>query len=337
MTDNKVLQHANMHDWSLSTWLEYLESIHHKSIDMGLERVNTVYQALNIDFNQTTVITVAGTNGKGTTCAMLERLMIEAGKSVCVYGSPHIVTYRERVRVNAEMLPGQSHCDAFLAIERARGETPLTYFEFGTLAAIWLCAQQKSDVVILEVGLGGRLDATNAVDPDIAVITSIGLDHQDWLGDTRELIAKEKAGIFRKSIPAIIGEPEPPITLEQAANDFQVLSSWQGRDFKIESKDGAFSWCNQHTSFDELPLPNIPPANLSTALQVASVAGIELSQAQVTKVIREVALPGRAQIISRMPLVMLDVAHNPQATEYLRKVIERSSYKNLNLRCFHAG
>lgn len=203
--ENKSIPQATS---PLAAWLSYLENLHSKTIDMGLERVSQVAARLDVLKPAPFVFTVAGTNGKGTTCRTLESVLMAAGYKVGVYSSPHLVRYTERVRVQNTELAESAHTASFAAIEAARGDTSLTYFEYGTLSALWLFKQAQLDVVILEVGLGGRLDATNMVDADVAVVTSIALDHTDWLGPDRESIGREKAGIFRANKPAVVGERE---------------------------------------------------------------------------------------------------------------------------------
>ncbi|GAC13479.1 bifunctional tetrahydrofolate synthase/dihydrofolate synthase [Aliiglaciecola lipolytica] len=318
--------------WSLSIWLDYLQAIHSKSIDMGLARTQQVFEHLNLDFSNSKVITVAGTNGKGTTCRMIEVGLLAQQQSVAVYSSPHIVDYKERVRVNGNMLSEQAHVQAFMRVEQARGQTSLTYFEFATLAALVLIAQQQPQYVILEVGLGGRLDAVNIVEPDIAVITSIALDHQDWLGNTRELIAVEKAGIMRAQIPVVIGEPEPPVTLLEEVEKFEAKATWQGRDFGFEDRQQFWRWHNQTRQLTQLPLPLIPMQNASTAFQVLSLLGyLPQSQADIALLLQKASLSGRFELISQAPDVIVDVAHNPQATELLATRIKRMNYNRLHL------
>jgi dihydrofolate synthase/folylpolyglutamate synthase len=227
------------------------------------------------------------------------------------------------------MLTEKAHCQAFLKVDQARGDTSLTYFEFGTLAALLLMADSNADYLLLEVGLGGRLDAINIVDATIAVITSIDLDHQDWLGDTKELIAIEKAGVFRANIPAVIGEPHPPITLVEAASSYQVKPVWQGIDFQFQLDTKGFHWQGVNSRYDNLPIPNIPAQNASTALQVIEILGLNLDNFQMTQLINQTRLPGRRQVIQNTPCVMLDVAHNPQATSLLALDIKNMQYKRV--------
>lgn len=329
MNQLSALPASDKEAWSLDQWLTYLEKIHPQNIELGLERVKTVYQSLKLDFSQSTVITVAGTNGKGTTCAFLEQALLCKEKSVAVFSSPHIIDYRERVRVAGAMLSEQAHCQAFLTVEAARGETSLTYFEFGTLAALQLMADSAVDYLLLEVGLGGRLDAVNIVEPNIAVITSIDLDHQDWLGNSKELIAIEKAGIFRPNIPAVIGEPEPPHTLLEAAETYQVKPSWQGRNFHYKLTQDGFFWHNSRRQYNALPIPNIPAQNASTALQVIDILQLNLNELQLAEVFKNTRLPGRRQVIQQQPKVILDVAHNPQSTSLLAQDIAGMHYKRV--------
>lgn len=317
--------------WSLATWLDYLLSIHPKNIEMGLDRVQLVFDKLNLDLTGSTIVSVAGTNGKGTTCALIEHAVLAAGKSVAVYSSPHLINYQERVRINHKQLSASAHCNAFLRIEEARGDVLLTFFEFATLAALYLISKHTCEIVLLEVGLGGRLDAVNIVDPDLAVITSIGIDHQEFLGDTRELIAIEKAGIFRKGIPAVIGEIDPPDTLIEQAKNINVSSYWQGKDFNFVLKNGSWNWSGKDKQLSNLPLPLIPLQNVSTALQVIELLRLPLSSLALRKVIENTSLPGRYQKIQTDPTVILDVAHNPQAANNLVTYLNSLEFENLHL------
>lgn len=331
MSNTHVPRVADHASWDLEQWLAHLAIIHPQDIELGLERSAQVYSKLALNMTDKTVVTVAGTNGKGTTCAMLEQAMLLSGKSVAVYSSPHLIEYRERVRINGQMLTEQRHCQAFEKVENVRGDTALTYFEFATLAALQLMADSPVEVLILEVGLGGRLDAVNIVEPNIAVITSIDLDHQAWLGDNKEDIAREKAGIFRTKVRAVIGELEPPQSLYEAASLYQIAGSWQGPDFGYTEDKQGFNWHNHHLSYEGLPLPHIPAQNASTALQVIDLLGLELDKAQLTQLFAHTQLPGRRQIIQNKPMVILDVAHNPQATRYLAAQITKCEYRNLYL------
>jgi len=314
-------------DSSLDDWLAYLESIHPVGIDMGLGRVQQVYTRMALDWSSATVITVAGTNGKGTTCAFIEQAAMLSKRSVGVYSSPHINIYNERVRINHALLDDAAHTAAFFAIQQARGDVSLTYFEFGTLAGLWLLNQQQLDVVILEVGLGGRLDAINIVDSDVAVITSIGLDHQAYLGDTRELIAIEKAGIMRAHKPVIIGEIDPPETLIQAVQTHQAIATWAGKDFSYQVQQQHFRYQSEQLSLSTT-LPHIPLPNVATAIAVIEQLGWTLSPTQWQECVELTRLSGRLTVFTEhalgptAPTILLDAAHNPHAAEYLVKHIE---------------
>ena len=325
-------------DSSLDDWLAYLESIHPVGIDMGLGRVQQVYERLALDWSAAKVITVAGTNGKGTTCAFIEQAAILGQHSVGVYSSPHINIYNERVRINHALLDDAAHTAAFFAIEQARGNVSLTYFEFGTLAGLWLLHQQQLDVVILEVGLGGRLDAINIVDPDVAVITSIGLDHQAFLGDTRELIAIEKAGIMRPQRPVIIGEIYPPETLVQAVHTHQAIATWAGKDFTYQEKQQCFSYRSKSLQISTT-LPHIPLPNVATAIAVIEQLGWSLTPTQWQKCVESTQLSGRLTVFTEhalgksAPTILLDAAHNPHAAAYLVKHINMLQPKRIFAIC----
>ena len=314
---------------SLAQWLDYLESVHPTTIDMGLERVQRVATRLAFDFSSQLVITVAGTNGKGTTCRFLEQALLSQGKTTGVYSSPHLIDYRERVRLNGELQPEPEYCRALEAVEQARGEISLTYFEFGTLAALYMFSQWQVDAIILEVGLGGRLDATNIVDPNIAVITTIDLDHQDWLGNTREKIALEKAGIFRDHGSAVVGELFPPRTLMAEAERRNVNTWWASQHFEFMPGDKTWAWRGQASQFTQLPVPRIPMQNVSTALAVLEKLDLLPSQDSVRQIIQQTDMPGRQQILSDTPQIVLDVAHNPQATRAMASWIGQKDYRQL--------
>lgn len=318
---------------SLSQWLSYLESIHPNAIDMGLDRVKAVAKNMALTLEHSLVITVAGTNGKGTTCRLLEQALLAQGKHVAVYSSPHLIDYCERVRHNGELAPEQAFVDAFEFVERTRGDITLTYFEFGTLAAMKMMQDWGVDVAILEVGLGGRLDATNIIDTDLAVITTIDLDHQDWLGNTREKIAREKAGIMRKNGNAVIGELFPPSSLYDVANELTVSAQWATQDFVANVADdfSEWSWHGQSNQFTHLPYPNIPLQNASTALAALEVLELLPAHSVLSEILSKTTMPGRQQIISTKPLVMVDVAHNPQATKAMQQWLKRYTVSKMRV------
>ncbi|HFK3784849.1 TPA: bifunctional tetrahydrofolate synthase/dihydrofolate synthase [Klebsiella oxytoca] len=301
----------------LATWLSYLEHLHSKTIDLGLARVSEVAQRMAVIKPAPFVFTVAGTNGKGTTCRTLESVLMAAGYKVGVYSSPHLVRYTERVRVQGEELPELAHTTSFAEIEAARGEISLSYFEFGTLSALWLFQQARLDVVILEVGLGGRLDATNIVDADVAVVTSIALDHTDWLGPDRESIGREKAGIFRSGKPAIVGEPDMPLTIAEVASEKGALLLRRGVDWQYDASEQGWSFRDRLGALNDLPLPQVPLPNAATALAALRASGLKAKEQAMRDGIQNAMLPGRFQIISEAPRTILDVAHNPHAAAYL--------------------
>ncbi|HFZ8994297.1 TPA: bifunctional tetrahydrofolate synthase/dihydrofolate synthase [Citrobacter freundii] len=301
----------------LAAWLSYLENLHTKTIDLGLERVSQAAARLDVLKPAPFVFTVAGTNGKGTTCRTLEAILMAAGYKVGVYSSPHLVRYTERVRVQGKELPESAHTAAFAEIEAMRGEISLTYFEYGTLSALWLFKQAQLDVVILEVGLGGRLDATNIVDADVAVVSSIALDHTDWLGPDRESIGREKAGIFRAGKPAVVGEPEMPYTIADVAQETGALLRRCGVDWHYHVADNQWSFTDRLGTLTDLPLPQVPQPNAATALAALRASGLAVSEQAIRGGIARATLPGRFQIVSEAPRIILDVAHNPHAAEYL--------------------
>ncbi|XOV81313.1 MAG: bifunctional tetrahydrofolate synthase/dihydrofolate synthase [Aestuariibacter sp.] len=317
---------------NLPEWLSYLEQIHPSTIELGLERTQSVYGQLSLPgFNR--VITVAGTNGKGTTCRAIEAMAIAQGVSVGVYSSPHLIDYRERVRVNDQLLSEAEHCWAFQQVENCRTNTSLTYFEFGTLAALVLLAKQNLDLIILEVGLGGRLDAVNIVDPDVAVITTIDLDHQDWLGNSRDKIATEKAGILRHGKPAIIGELQPPESLFQKTESLGCAAVWQGQDFGVKNDSGKTLVWQRGNRDVELPDCNFPLQNMATAIAAGRALGWPVEQELVNTAFSNLTLPGRCQLVRQNPDVIVDVAHNPQATHYLLQQVMERTFGCLHLVC----
>ncbi|MEZ5528632.1 MAG: Mur ligase family protein [Porticoccaceae bacterium] len=295
---------------SLSEWLELLLQRHPTEIDLGLARVSLVAHRLGITSAgagkpATTLVTVAGTNGKGSCVAALQALLTEAGYLVGSYTSPHLIHYNERIVINGEMATDEAICRAFEKIEAARGDTSLTYFEFGTLAAFILMAEAGLDVAILEVGLGGRLDAVNILDADIAIVTSIALDHSDWLGDDLDHIGAEKAAIARAGRPLLCGDPAPVAGLVAEAEAIGAQLLVNGRDFNA-------------TAYPSLPEHRLPPNSVACALQAATlITGLSPGELDCRSLVR-VCVPGRFQQldVAGVP-VILDVAHNPQAAQLL--------------------
>lgn len=321
---------------SLNDWLFYLEQQHPTEIELGLSRIQSVADKAKLnDLNAGKTVLVAGTNGKGTTIRFIELALIELGYSVGVFSSPHLFSYNERVRINGEMLPDSDHVSAFEYVEQHKGNTSLTYFEFSTLASFKLFQQHQLDFVLVEVGLGGRLDSTNILQQDISVITSIGLDHVDWLGNTLEKIAYEKAGIFKANNTAIIGEQNPPLTIKQQATDLRVNTAlWSGRDFHfspISTCPKVWQFNSGQMIFEQLNSNFVPRQNIATAIQTLIELNVELTKDLLNKVINNFSLPGRMQIISDKPLQMVDVAHNPHAIAYLSDTLaSNDAFKHIS-------
>ncbi len=301
----------------LASWLYYLEHLHAQAIELGLDRIRRVASSLDLLTPAPVVFTVAGTNGKGTTCRTLETVLMAAGYRVGVFSSPHLVRYTERVRIQGEELAESAHTTSFAAIEAGRGDTTLTYFEYGTLSALWLFAEAQLDVVILEVGLGGRLDATNIVDADVAVVTSIALDHTDWLGPDRESIGREKAGVFRAGKPAVVGEPDMPHTIADVAAEKGAQLLQRDRDWSYSVTDDSWSFRDAHGTVEQLPLPQVPLPNAATALAALRASPLNVDEAIIRRSLHQAMLPGRFQTVAESPRVILDVAHNPHAAGYL--------------------
>lgn len=307
---------------TLAEWLEYIECRHSRPVDLGLERVSRVLVALRTR-SGAVVITVGGTNGKGSTCAMLEAILQAAGYRVGLYTSPHLLRYNERVRIDRCEVDDARLCAAFAAVEQARGEVPLTYFEFGTLAAWWHFCHSDLDVIILEVGLGGRLDAVNAIEPDCSVVTGVALDHMDYLGSTREMIGLEKAGIFRAGKPAICGDPVPPESLVEHARQIGADLRIQGRDFGFSGDKLQWNFVGRNTRRNSLAYPALRGANqlLNAATVLATLESLSerlpVPMQAVRQGLMSVELPGRFQVLPGRPTVVLDVAHNPQAAAVL--------------------
>lgn len=316
---------AHRQSRSLVDWLYYLENQHHSAIDLGLERVEKVATQAKLTRLAAKVITVAGTNGKGSSCALLEQLLLSEGYRVGVYSSPHILDYRERVRINGLLPSEQAFCDSFSAIERLRTDTSLSYFEFATLAAIWMFDQQDLDYVILEVGLGGRLDATNIVEPDVSVVTTVALDHIDWLGSDLQQIGREKAGIFRPSGKVVIGDSNIVESVLLCAKQLQCQRLAAGHEYRVEQAESGWSYHGSKLCYQQLPYPKLPLANAATVLAIVEQLGLDPTPAAVKSAIVHWQLAGRLQTLSTEPLVVVDVAHNPQSAGYLASQLDSIS------------
>lgn len=310
---------------SLDDWLFYLESVHPANIAMGLERVADVANNIGLLNTPSKIILIGGTNGKGTTARCLESLLLAQGYSVGTYASPHLIRYNERVRINGQELDDQYHVDAFNMLEQGRGSTPLTYFEYGTLGALAIFKRFEVDYVLLEVGLGGRFDATNIVTPYASVISTINLDHKEYLGDTRELVAYDKAGIFRKDTPAIIGDLSIPHTMIDYGNEISANMTLSGTDFIFKEHDKTFNWQFEKHNLT-LNKPAIPAQNAATALTVLSVLNLLPNVDVIKNCLANLVVEGRFEQISTEPLVFTDVAHNPESARYLANKL--LSYKD---------
>jgi dihydrofolate synthase/folylpolyglutamate synthase len=310
---------------TLAEWLGYIERQHPKSIALGLDRVSQVYSRMGMRID-CPVITVGGTNGKGSTCAMLESILRAAGYRTGLYTSPHLLRYNERVRVAGVEASDGALAESFDAVERARADVALSYFEFGTLGALYHFSKQKIEAAILEVGLGGRLDAVNIVDPDCAVLTSVGIDHVDYLGATREEIGREKAGIFRPGRPAVIAEPDPPRSVLDAAGDKLLL----GKDFGYQAQQGQWTYWGPGARRGGLAYPalrgRIQLSNAAAAICALGTLELPVAMQDVRRGLAEVEIPGRFQVRPGRPQVILDVAHNAQAAKVLAQNLSEAGF-----------
>ena len=309
----------------LVDWLSWQESLHPRKVDLGLARVKRVFESLRPDYHQPLTITVGGTNGKGSCVALLESILRSQGYRVGAYTSPHILRYNERIRINGRPATDTDICDAFFRIDQCRLETTLSFFEFGTLTALDLFAEAKVDVQLLEVGLGGRLDAVNIIGCDVALITSIDIDHKGWLGETREAIGFEKAGIFRPGRPAVIGDFEPPQSLLNHGREIGAQLYRLGKDFTFNYVHGSdtWSWHGSRLALRDLPLPGLPGkqqiVNASSVLEVLGHFSqlFPVDDRSIREGLQKADLPGRYQLLPGRPEILLDVAHNPQAAGLL--------------------
>lgn len=309
---------------TLADWLCYIEQSHPiHQIELGLERVQSVAKRADLDQLPGKVILIGGTNGKGTTARLMEQLLLAQGYSVGVYSSPHLLHFNERLRINDADIADADWVSAFAFIESLRADTPLTYFEFTTLVAFYILRQRQPDYCLIEVGLGGRLDATNIVSPDVSVITTVDLDHQDWLGDNRESIGFEKAGIFRSQIPVVIGDLAPPQSMLNKAAELGCKLMQAQQQYQYTEQQYCWHWQSQTAAYKELPIPAMPVQNAACALAVLELLAVLPLQAKLEQVLTSMTLPGRMQWLSRKPDVVLDVAHNPQSARYLASQLSK--------------
>ena len=324
---------------SLKDWLGYIESIHPSTIDLTLERIKVVVERLNLDISFS-IITVGGTNGKGSTCAILESIYKEAGYKVGCYTSPHFLHFNERIKIQANPVSDDLICEAFTKIESIRKEISLTYFEYGTIAAMIIFADADLDIAILEVGLGGRLDAVNVFDSDCAIVTSIDLDHMDYLGHTREAIGFEKAGIYRANKIAICGDFDPPQSLINHCESIQAELKIIGKDFAYEAHHDSFDFLIESSFVMNLPLPSLQGffqlTNASNALMAVKIMEdqLPLTETSIQQGIASALLPGRFQEVKINPSLILDVAHNPHAAKSLRDNLRTHSVSGKTIAVF---
>ncbi len=315
----------------LQTWLAYLEALHAKPIELGLERVQAVRERMGLALSCPSIV-VAGTNGKGSTCAMLEAILLAAGYRVGTYTSPHLVDFNERARLNGQIATDAMLTERFAQVEAARGEISLTYFEFTTLAILALFAQSELDAVVLEVGLGGRLDAVNIIDADCAIVTSVDIDHTEYLGDTREKIGLEKAHVYRAGRPAICADPAPPESLiahaEAIGADLRIF----GRDFNYSGDRQQWNYGGRQRRRNALAYPALRGANqlLNASGALAALEALEdrlpVPQQAVRQGLLQASLPGRFQIVPGQPTQILDVAHNPHAAAVLAQNLDNMGF-----------
>lgn len=319
---------------SLSEWLDYISALHHRPIDMTLDRVQVVKDRLSLDADAVKFI-VGGTNGKGSTCALLEGILVQAGFTVGTYTSPHLLDFNERARVNGAAVEDHLLTEAFDIVEQARTQMPvqtLTYFEFTTLAICHVFASSNLDAWVLEVGLGGRLDAVNVFDADCAICTSVDIDHKDFLGDTREKIGFEKAGIFRSGVPAVIGDPQPPESMLAHAESIGADVWCFGRDYNYSGDKQQWAYGGRAMRRAALPYPALRGANqlLNASAALAALESVKHKLPVPAQSIKQglllVELPGRFQVLPGQPTIILDVGHNPHAAAHLRESLDNMGF-----------
>ncbi|MCD6039267.1 MAG: folC [Gammaproteobacteria bacterium] len=312
---------------NLAQWLSWIKSVHHKEVDLSLERVFQVAEKLELLEPSCTVVTVAGTNGKGSCVAGLEAIMLAANYKTGAFTTPFIWNYNEQIRLQGLPVVDEVLCKAFEEVQKASGLITLTPFEFGTLAALVIFKKAKLDIWILEVGMGGRYDAVNIISADVAIIASIGIDHVNWLGHTREAIAYEKAGVFRTNKPAIYGDFQPPLSVLSYAHALKTPVFFQGQQFGFAEKDKAWSWWSEQTTFDNLPLPRLGLQNMSTVLMAIELLKnrLPVSYSAIDLSLKKVFLPGRIQVVPGEVTRILDVSHNPAAVEFLAEYLRKNS------------
>lgn len=321
---------------NLSEWLMWIKSLHSKQIDLSLLRVREVAKKMNLLNPEFSVITVAGTNGKGSTVAGLEKIYRQAGYRTGAFSSPFLISFNEQIRIQGQNVSDELLCNAFAAVNLVRGDITLTPFEFTALAALEIFHHANLDVCILEVGLGGRLDAVNVMDADIAIVTSIDIDHAEWLGDTREKIAIEKAGIFRSGKPAISGDFNPPSTLMAAAKEINAIWYGQNDQFGFDTDGFTWNWWSEKNRFESLPRPPLLLQNMACVLMAIELLQTKLpvTQEAIQKTFQTITLPGRIQIIDSEIPQIYDVSHNPASVTQLVEYLKTHPIKGKNYAVF---
>lgn len=309
---------------TLKEWLEHTRTVHALGVDLGLDRVRVVAERMGLLKPNCVVITIAGTNGKGSCVAGLEAIYRAEGYRVGAFTTPYLFHHNEQVRVQGVNADDLTFCQAFEKVEVARADITLTQFEFNTLVALQIFQEAKLDVILLEVGLGGRLDAVNIIDADLAIIASIALDHVDWLGNTRDLIAIEKAGVLRSGKPAVCGDPQPPQSLKDYAEEMQVPLYCQMKDFFYISHRTSWTWQSEKVIYEDLPLPALALQNMSTVLKAVELLQERLPvlESSITTALANVQLTGRIQILPGEVTHIVDVSHNPAAAELLSQQLK---------------
>lgn len=314
----------------MQAWLDWQERFHPRLIDLGLKRVMQVFKKLHPVYNKPLTITVGGTNGKGSCITFLEAIYRAQGYKVGSYTSPHILRYNERIKINGQPVSDEEICDSFARIDAVCDDISLSYFEFGTLAAVDIFSRANLDIQLLEVGLGGRLDAVNIVETDLAVITSICIDHVDWLGGTREAIGREKAGIFKTKVPAVIGDINPPESLIQTAKEKQTPLSCIDKDFNYQHEEQSWTWSSVEQTYTDLAYPALKGEhqfnNASTVLMAVTKmqSHLAVGEQAINSGLQNAHLTGRFQLIAGDIPVLLDVGHNPQAVSMLADYLKNN-------------
>lgn len=317
----------------LNSWLHHLEHGHPTPIELDLSRIKEVAKCLHLLVPPFPVITVAGTNGKGSCVKTLEEILHRAGYSVGAYYSPHLLRYNERIRINNLELSNEVLCNIFAHIEKAREKISLTYFEFSTLAALFAFQQANIQVAILEVGMGGRLDAVNLIDSEVAIISTVALDHMEWLGSDREAIGFEKAGIIRKEKPIVCGDFDVPQSIHRQAGKLGSNLYCQGIDFGYEVYGNCWRWWDQNRSFENLSIPQLELQNVATALKALVLISerLPVSERVIREVMETLAFAGRFQVLAGEIIQIFDVAHNPAAAKLLAHKLRSSSHEGRTL------